>query len=252
MLEHPEAQDPKAGKVLEIGQSAGKENMSVELMYATGLLLGDGCLSAVPNKHCATLHKAVILGSMDEDIVNIFARTLSDVFGCHSKVNFDNNFYEYRTSKIIAFDYFAINTAHKTRFPELKYSTKKEKLAFLSGLLDSDGFASFSENKGREQFRMGFTNTRFIMELTDLLDKLNIKYGKIWVNNHQTDMINFRKVGKQLTRYTVPINAMSFVEAGGYFRCSRKQNKLKRYIEMMKSCYFGPHRLNAERLSTMV
>lgn len=90
------------------------------------------------------------------------------------------------------------------------------------------------------------------MELTDLLDRLKIKYGKLWVNNHQTEYIGFRKVGKQLTRFTIPINPMSFVEGGGYFKCVRKQEKLRLYIERMKSSYFAPHRLNAERLSAMV
>jgi len=253
MLESPEAQTPKAGKVFEIGQSAGKENITnKELLYATGLILGDGCLSAVPNKNCSTLHKAIHLGSMDKDIVEEFSRILTQHFGCKANIITDGRFYEYRTSKGIAFDYFAINTAYKTKFPEIKYSTMEERLSLLAGLLDSDGFASFTKGKNREQFRMGFTNTRFIMELTDLLDKLNIKYGKIWVNSHQTDYIGFRKVGKQLTRFTVPINAMSFVENGGYFNCYRKQSKLKKYIELMKSCYFEPHRLNAERLSAMV
>lgn len=266
MLETPEAQTPKAGKVFEIGQSAGKENIAnKELLYATGLLLGDGCLSAVPNKNCNTLHKAIILGSIDKDMVDGFAGTLNKYFDCNGLINTDGNFYEYRTSKVIAFDYFAINTAHKTKFPDsLKYATKEERLAFLAGLLDSDGFASNTETKARidkdghskkarTQFRMGFTNTRFIMELTDLLDKLHIKYGKIWVNNHQTDTIKGRKVGKQLTRFTVPINPMSFIENGGYFKCHRKQKKLMDYLKQMETCYFEPHRLNAERLrKTMV
>lgn len=265
MLETPEASTPKEGKVLRIGQSAGKLfTEDEELLYATGLLLGDGCLSAVKNKHCNTLHKATFLGSMDQDIVTSFCYILSKHFGCEAEVNSDGKFFEYRTSKIVAFDYFATNTAYKTKFPDsLKYASREERLAFLAGLLDTDGFASFTKHperlqdgytkKAREQFRMGFTNTRFIMEMTDLLDKLNIKYGKIWTNNHQTDYIGFRKVGKQLTRFTVPINAMSFSENGGYFLCRRKQEKLLAYIEQMTTCYFAPHRLNAERLiSAMV
>lgn len=266
MLEHPEAQTPKAGKVFEIGQSAGKENITnEELLYATGLLLGDGCLSAVPNSNCSTLHRRTTISSIDVDIVDEFKRIVEKTFGCDSKIRFipESHCYEYGTSKGIVFDYFAENTAHKTKFPDsLKYATKPEKLAFLAGLLDTDGFASMTRHperiqdgyhkKAREQFRMGFTNTRFIMELVELLDRLQIKYGKIWVNNHQTDHIKFKKVGKQLTRFTIPINPMSFIEQGGYFRCERKQAKLRQYIEMMKSCYFEPHRLNAERLSTMV
>jgi len=265
MLETPEAQTPKAGKVFEIGQSAGKLfTEDEELLYATGLLLGDGCLSAVPNKHCSTLHKAIHFGSMDQDIVSMFYAILGKYFGCEGELKSDGKFFEYRTSKVVAFDYFSINTAYKTKFPDtLKYTTKGEKLAFLAGLLDTDGFASLTKHpervqngytkKAREQFRMGFTNTRFIMEFTDLLDKLEIKYGSIWTNNHQTDYIGFRKVGKQLTRFTVPINAMSFIEQGGYFGCKRKQDKLNKYLEMMTTCYFEPHRLNAERLiSAMV
>ena len=266
MLETPEASTPKAGKVLRIGQSAGKKfTEGEELLYATGLLLGDGCLSAVPNKHCATLHKAIMFGCMDLDIVEEFAEILSRHFGCHSSIKHipERNMHEYRTSKTIAFDYFSANTAYKTKFPDsLRYSTNDEKLAFLAGLLDTDGFASKTITpermqggylkKQREQFRMGFTNTRFIMELTDLLDKLKIQYGKIWVNNHKTDYIGFNKVGKQLTRFTVPINPMSFLEAGGYFKCKRKQAKLMSYLEQMKTSYFEPQRLNAERLSAMV
>lgn len=264
MLESPEAQDPKAGKVLEIGQSAGKENITnKDLLYATGLLIGDGCLSAVPNSNCSTLHKRTTISSIDMDIIVEFKRIIENTFGSDSKVRKTDNCYEYGTSKNIVFDYFAENTAHKTKFPDnLKYSTKEEKISFLAGLLDTDGFASMTNHperiqdgyikKPRRQFRMGFTNTRFIMELTDLLDKLGIKYGKIWVNNHQTEFIKFRKVGKQLTRFTIPINAMSFVEKGGYFKCKRKQDKLLQYLEDMKSCYFEPHRLNAERLSTKV
>lgn len=259
MLETPKDQTPKEGKVFDIGQSAGKKNIvNEELLYATGLILGDGFLSAVPNKNCSTLHKSCGIGSIDADIVKEFKRIVELYFGSNSQIIQRDNFLEYRTSKGCVYEYFGENTAFKTKFPDsLRYATREEKLCFLAGLLDTDGFASYTSTpehidkhgrtkKEREQFRMGFTNTRFIMELTDLLDKLGIKYGVTWINNHQTDFIKGRKVGKQMTRYTVPINAMSFVTNGGFFKCQRKQKRLERYIEMMKTCYFEPHRLNAE------
>lgn len=268
MLGTPEAQTPKEGKVFEIGQSAGKECITgEELYYVIGLLLGDGCVSAVPNKNCSTLHKRVTISSIDEDIIASFKEIVEEMFGCDSKIRHlpDKHLFEYGTSKGIVYDFFAENTAFKTKFPDdLRYATRDERLAFLAGLLDTDGFASFTRTpkhvdkdgytkKEREQFRMGFTNTRFIMELTDLLDKLGITYGKVWINNHQTDFIKGVKVGKQMTRYTVPINAMSFADNGGYFKCKRKQEKLVKYLHAMKSSYFEPHRLNAERIiSAMV
>jgi intein/homing endonuclease len=268
MLGTPEAQTPKAGKVFEIGQSAGKESITGEdLYYAIGLLLGDGCISAVPNKHCNTLHKRVTISSMDREILESFKKTIEEMFGCEAQIRHipDHHVYEYGTSKGIVYDFFAENTAFKTKFPDdLRYATRSERMAFLAGLLDTDGFASFTHSperidkdgrikKERSQFRMGFTNTRFIMEFTDLLDKLGIKYGEIWTNNHQTDFIKGRKVGKQMTRYTVPINAMSFALNGGYFNCIRKQERLVKYLRDMKSSYFEPHRLNAERvISAMV
>jgi hypothetical protein len=266
MLETPKAQYAKDAKMIEIhGQSAGKKDMlTKDLAYATGLLLGDGCLSVIPNNHAMTLHKSTMMGSMDKDVMEEFHRILKENFGCNSNIKENNNFYTYSTSKGIVFDYFSFNTAFKTKFPDDIWNSEKSiQLDFLSGLLDSDGFASFTHSpegkdkkgrlvKARDQFRMGFTNTRFIMEMTELLDRLHIKYGKLWANNHQTEQIKFRKVGKQLTRYTIPINAMSFVEQGGYFKCQRKQSRLEKYLHLMKTCYFEPHRLNAERLLMMV
>jgi intein/homing endonuclease len=240
--------------------------MNKDLLYATGLILGDGSLSAVPNKNCSTLHKTTYFGKIDEDVVIEFKRIVEEYFNsdCVIKHDPDNHIFKYSTSKGIVFDFFALNTAHKTKFPDyLNDASKDECLSFLAGLLDSDGFASFTrtperkDNKGRlqkerDQFRMGFTNTRFIIEMIDLLDKLGIKYGKIWTNNHQTEHIKGKKIGKQLSRYTIPIKPMSFVEQGGYFRCVRKQSRLIKYLEYMKSCYFAPQRLNAERLLAMV
>lgn len=262
MLGTPEAQTPKEGKVFEIGQSAGKESITGEdLYYAIGLLLGDGCISAIPNKNCSTLHKRVTISSLDLEIIQHFKRIVEENFGSDCAIRYvkGGNVFEYGTSKGVVYDFFSENTAYKTKFPDdLRYATREERLAFLAGLLDTDGFASHTISpdridkdghvkKSREQFRMGFTNTRFIMELTDLLDKLGIKYGKTWTNNHQTDYIKGNKVGKQMTRYTVPINAMSFALNGGYFKCKRKQSRLVKYLNDMKSSYFEPHRLNAER-----
>jgi intein/homing endonuclease len=266
MLETPKANYPEAGKVTWIyGQSAGKEDtMNKDLLYITGLLLGDGSLAVRMGDSISTsgIRRSVRFAKIDHDVVIYFKNIIENHFGGNYNIFHDkeNNVYEYSNYSSDAFEYLSIMTGFKNRFPDdLKVASKEERLSFLAGLLDSDGFASLTHSperldkkgrvaKARDQFRMGFTNTRFIDEFHDLLDKLGIKYGTTWINAHQTDTIKGRKVGKQKTRFTVPINAMSFAEQGGFFRSKRKQDRLISYLEYQKTCYFEPHRLNAERI----
>lgn len=83
----------------------------------------------------------------------------------------------------------------------------------IAGVMDGDGFICSS---GPREYQLQLAGKHgYVLDFLGLLEHLQIRYGK--VKKHESG----------LYRYT--INKKSFVKAGCYFHCERKQKRLRDY-----------------------
>lgn len=205
-----------------IGQSAGKS-----YAYLLGVYLGDGSLS-----YCGGREKAYFrLGAVDRDFVEMTAHAFEMVTGRKPQIN---TYAEKRGR-----DYHAIikkdadlarrliaDTDEKENLPlKLIQGWPRDwQLAFVSGLMDSEGFVAGNSNRTNRRYYMGFKCTSpWVPDFVVLLQSLGIRIGKV-----QTEAP--RKDGyKAPTRFTIKMQ--SWIDAGGYFNIARKQKRVETWNE---------------------
>jgi hypothetical protein len=115
-------------------------------------------------------------------------------------------------------------TRGKAKLPSWIFSADKEtKLAFIAGLMDSEGYVCLKE--GRGQAHMGFKSTDdWFFDFLKLIQSVGIVHGKVGVETP-------RKPGYRVPR-RVTIKMRSWVDAGAYFRIARKQERVERWAAM--------------------
>ena len=115
-------------------------------------------------------------------------------------------------------------TDSKAKLPDWIFTADKDvKLAFIAGLMDSEGYVCVRE--GRGQAHMGFKSTDlWFNDFLRLLQSVGIVHGKIGVEQP-------RKPGYRTPR-RVTIKLRSWVDAGGYFRIARKQERVEKWAAM--------------------
>lgn len=205
-----------------IGQSAGKS-----YAYLLGVYLGDGSLS-----RCGEAEKVYFrLNAVDRD----FVETAADAFELVTGIKPLINTYSEKRGR----DYHTIIKKHAPLARRLLSDTNEKEsipleiiqgwprdwqLAFVSGLMDSEGFVGANANKTNRRYYMGFKCTSpWVPDFVVLLQSLGIKIGKV-----QTEAP--RKEGyKAPTRFTIKMQ--SWIDAGGYFNIARKQKRVEEWNE---------------------
>jgi hypothetical protein len=116
------------------------------------------------------------------------------------------------------------DTAHKQRIPAYVFDWNKDnQLAFIAGLMDSEGFVAQNKRAPAQSgraFMMGFKSTdAWVPDFIRLLEQTGIRIGKV---AQETP----RKPGYRTpTRFAIKM--ASWVDAGGYFNIRRKQERVE-------------------------
>lgn len=213
--------------------------------YTMGFFLGDG------NLHSYTAQKngkwyplqCVRFGKPDLDALQRVQDEIANVFGARyalmkRKLKSGIDFHILHAYRRDIFDFFATNTAMKTKIPDAYFTAPDEvKRALIAGLMDSDGYVSHTDTEVSFMWQLGFGNTEreLVSGLASLLKSLGVKVGVI--GEHQ-------KAEYRLL-YRIRPNVRSFIEAGCNFHCARKKEKLSECLAYMlgsETTNAAPHR----------
>jgi hypothetical protein len=112
------------------------------------------------------------------------------------------------------------DTEKKRIIPNYVFGWPRElRLAFIVGLMDSEGFVAANSNHTGRRFYMGFKSCDpWIMEFVSLLQSVGIVIGKIGVEKPM-------KPGYKIPR-RFAIKMQSWVDSGARFNIARKQNRV--------------------------
>lgn len=210
--------------------------------YLLGAYLGDGCITTSLKKKPDYLVFKIL--TIDEDVICEVQTILAGEFDANVSI------------QIVKGKYFAVQTCRKNVIEFLTNQCGREKfwpsdcmswpdylkMAVLAGLLDTDGYTQYQENKmvaGKpyDQCHVGFVTTSdWIWDIADLVRSLGIRVGKITVSH------NGQKNGHlgKKTVHKITLNVGDFVSAGAYFICARKHQRVVRYADKYSLSY--PHR----------
>lgn len=192
----------------------------------TGVYLGDGCVTK-------DAYRSIFrLNTIDQDFAEAVQKSLYAVgcvnisLTCHavkksSKPNWslaarDNGFCHR----------FVDMTNGKQKLPDDLFCwSREEKLAFIAGLMDSEGFvAANKSNPTNRRYYMGFKCCEaWVAEFQRLLESIGIRTGK------------YSEEKPRLPGYKTPkrfhVKMQSWIDAGAYFNIARKQNRVMEWAE---------------------
>lgn len=207
------------------GQSAGKN-----FAYILGVYIGDGCITK-PKSHPEYPY-VFRLEVMDEDFA-IAAKDALVSLGC--KTNFRKSVQE-RYKQGYSFivetrdkeltQALQFDTRYKTIIPQYVYKWDKGmKLAFIAGLMDSEGYVSKRTKplrSGLANYAMGIKmDYEILKQFKPIMQSVGIITGKFsvtkpkWITNVQTA--------------TLCIRIKSWIDSGAYLHISRKTNRIEEY-----------------------
>lgn len=207
-----------------------KDNNSATA-YLLGIYLSDGYI--YPNKY-----KLEVV-QLDKEIPEKVQMASYKLFGKKPKISIKTKIYKGKPKKYwktavcskSLCNWLTHETRNKQIIPDVVYNQTKEwKKLFISGLLDGDGWATFSQNRYETksgklptwycQIGLVGASDRYITGFPRLLDQLGVLYTINYVPP--------RKEGyKKQTR--VLIKPTSFIEKGLYFNVSRKIKKVESF-----------------------
>lgn len=205
--------------MMKIGQSAGKD-----YAYLVGVYLGDGCV---------TTHQGRLvfrLNTIDEDFANATKEALAKFTNRPISIHLvskekDNGRPQYMLrcgdSEIAA--HLREITGNKTKIPESIIDGEKEsQLAFIVGIMDSEGFVGANSNQTNRRYYMGFKSCDvWIPDFMRMLEVNGIRFGKV-----QTE-VPYKNGYKAPTRFTIKMQ--SWINAGCKFNIVRKQRRVEEW-----------------------
>ena len=205
------------------GQSAGKS-----FAYILGVYIGDGCITRPKNK--PNVSYTFRLDVIDKDFAVKFKEELEEL-GCKTKFReYERNSkpcYIVETRNKDLTKKLLEETNHKKLVPEyINKWSKEEKLSFISGIMDSEGFISKRKKimkSGLPSFQLGIKmDYEILKQIKPIMQSVGFKIGKYtmtlkkWCTNIQTAELS--------------INLKSWIESGAHFNIERKEDKVRQYI----------------------
>ncbi len=191
--------------------------------YLLGVYMGDGCCNKDGYHYCLSVI------SEDRDVIektrSVVNLLLNKNYPLKCLMPNSTLLYRFRSYNRWLFEILIELTVNKSRIPESVFSSKREAISeFVAGLMDTDGYISTGINKsGYQRFALGFVNSgKWLDQFISLIASIGVKVGK------KTLKKKYRSKS-ELDCFQVNINLRSFVEAGLYFSCKRKQQILERY-----------------------
>jgi hypothetical protein len=203
-----------------IGQEAGKD-----FAYILGVYLGDGAVT-VARSPGRTDRLIFRLNTIDEDFAQATKAALSRLSDykaslyCHAVSKSSKPNFALALGDRVLCERLVTDTEKKRIIPKYVFGWSRDlKLAFIVGLMDSEGFVAANSNHTGRRFYMGFKSCDlWIMEFVSLLQSVGIEIGKIGVEKPL-------KPGYKIPR-RFAIKMQSWVDSGARFNIARKQNRV--------------------------
>lgn len=226
-----------------IGQSAGKS-----YAYLQGVLLGDGCATAIKGKPVFRLN------TIDEDFAVAVKLAISYVSDRQVTIRKETvkksskpNYALYCGDEFLASKLME-RTMCKSSIGATWLKNDEEKKSLIVGLMDSEGFvAEKTQNKTGRAYYMGFkVCDLWIHEFVELLQSVGIKIGKV------SKCPPYREHYKVPTRFHIKMQ--SWVDSGMRFNIKRKQDRVDRWAatEPYSERSRFPRKLTSETLRQTV
>ena len=206
---------------------------SYDLGYIIGSYLGDGWIEEQPD------YRLLGISCIDKDFVEHFHSSLHNLFGSIPKMSerdriitlynktYKRHYFEMKLGCTQLCDWILKETEHKKNIPNWVLSDKSIsfKRGVVEGLLDSEGWFAQTRKADvkRNLYRMGFacTNENVTVGLQALLKQFNVR--------STGPNLTTCKSGKTL--YTIWLNKYDFAKTELQFNISRKQNRIKTFIQ---------------------
>lgn len=219
------------------------ENMNKELAYLFGVYLGDGHISVDGVKNDGSKYYKFELSSIDKDFVEFTLNCVKKInSNCNANiyVKYPGNFLldgkKYKRQKVYRIgcgfteyaSLFKEETNNKHHIPYLIWNASLDiKRWFVAGIMDSDGWISHNCRKdGRYFYSIGVGQVEegWIWEFKSLLQQMGVSIYKPQI----------RKKDGRKPFVQLDIRPITFVSSGLFFVIKRKQDKLKKFIDVQR------------------
>jgi hypothetical protein len=209
---------------MKIGQSAGKS-----YAYLLGVFLGDGCVTQQRSTNSGPGEKSYPvfrLNTIDEDFAEATKLALSEFtdrpisIHKHAVSKSSKPNYSLRCGDPEIAAHLVEVTDGKLKIPDVvKTWSRQDKLWFIVGLMDSEGFVAANRNTTNRRFYMGFKSCDvWVPDFVKIMESVGIMVGKVSQEEP-------RKPGyKTPTRFTIKMQ--SWVDSGARFNIARKQQRV--------------------------
>jgi hypothetical protein len=201
---------------MKIGQSAGKS-----YAYLLGVYLGDGCVTTQQGQLVFRLN------TIDQDFAEATKAALSEFtdrpvsIHKHDVKKSSKPNYSLRCGDSDIARHLREVTENKQIIPAFVYSWgKPEKLAFIAGVMDSEGFVAAKTGcTSNRRFYMGYKSCdAWVPDFIRILESVGIRIGKVSQEKP-------RKEGyKTPTRFHIKMK--SWIDSGARFNIARKQGRV--------------------------
>lgn len=194
------------------------------LSYVVGVYFGDGCVTHRKFNSDGSENRCFTLSVIDRDFRDYTLEQCRLAFPDNKAYPYDTHregkgmIYMLRVERIG--HYLESITGKRTIVPNFVYASKANKIAFLEGLLDSEGWVTDTTYLKQNVVVcvIGFAITSELAhEFKTMLESLGVKVGKI-----HSKAIKSGRVAKQMH-----FNTTSFLASGINFHCWRKQRKVE-------------------------
>jgi hypothetical protein len=230
---------------VKIGQSAGKS-----WEYLVGVFLGDGCVTYTGDRRYPVFR----LNTIDEDFMQATKEALHDLTDRHVSVSKEavkrspRPNYALRCSDPEICALLKSQTDEKKKLPDWIWGADQDaRLAFIAGLMDSEGYVSRQFGRRAGLFYMGFKSTDvWFDDFVRVLHMSGILTGKI---GKEGPIKPHYRPSKRVT-----IKLASWVRSGAYFNIARKQVKVDEWLSQLTSeantpdALFRPTRVGPRRV----
>lgn len=205
---------------MKIGKSAGKS-----WEYLFGVYLGDGCITKD-----RIGHPVFRLNTIDMDFAQATKDALQMVTGkpvhisTHSVKKSSKPNHSLSCRCRIVSERMVSETDGKKKLPDFIWNSDRDgKLAFIAGLMDSEGFVCKS---GSGSIYIGFKSTDvWFYDFIRLLNSAGIEIGKVGVEKPLKE--HYR------TPRRFHVRIFSWLRSGAYFNIARKQERIDMWASQL-------------------
>ena len=198
---------------------------SKSFAYVLGVYLGDGAVTLwrMEGKSDRLVYR---LNTIDEDFAKATRAALADLsdykvtLSCHPVPKSKNPNWALALGDRALCERLIADTKRKSIIPPYVFDWPREaKLAFIVGLMDSEGFVAGNSNHTGRRFYMGFKSCDvWVPEFVQILNSVAILVGKIGIEKPL-------KPGYKTPR-RFAIKMQSWVDSGARFNIARKQKRV--------------------------